>query len=345
MGGACGIRSFIATLLPRIALTGPAMIVSDVAFTGDEGNDVCPAKADETQKLASGILAAAKAAPVVMGQASYTLSELPRVKAQQLEEQGFAETDLLLRNPLAVQPKPADLAFGLIRLNQDVERVPVVWFAHDTATSGARPVPSLALVAAELYRSGFPNGDSRLKTLEGRLYHPIAQLLPESAFAVVPAIRLTCATPAGTSDWQHCAAPPQVDDSTMKQLHGRVVVIGFSDDPNDQWKTSVGQVPGYVLHANYIEALLDERAYRPLGFWGTCLLSVIWLFIVELPFGLLEWPFIKALSFAVLASVVVLFLAKYIALVNFGLYISPFPPSILLITVSIVHLVARRFEG
>ncbi len=103
-------------------------------------------------------------------------------------------------------------------------------------------------------------------------------------------------------------------------------------------------MPGFVLHANYVEALLDARAFRPLPFWVTCLLSVIWLLLVELPFWLLRLPLLRSILFSFGISVVVVFLARYVALVNFGLYISLLAPSAFLLAISFLHFFARRYE-
>ena len=100
----------------------------------------------------------------------------------------------------------------------------------------------------------------------------------------------------------------------------------------------------FTLHANYIESLLDARVFRPLSFGMTCLFSLFWLLLVELPYWVLKLPIWKSVLFSVGISLLIVFLARYVALVNFGLFINLFAPSAFLVTVSVLHLLAKRFE-
>ncbi len=81
--------------------------------------------------------------------------------------------------------------------------------------------------------------------------------------------------------------------------------FGVSDNPHDLLNTPVGRLAGYVLQANYIEALLDARAYRPIGFWLTCGLSLLWLILVELPFWILKNQITKGLLFSIAVSIII----------------------------------------
>lgn len=340
--GACEVRAFLAKLVPAIVAARPSIIVFDVALAGDNGYDACPTETQETKDLVLAFETAARSTPLVIGQASLKLENLPEERARRLRDNGFRENDLLLRKPIMLEPKPQDVAFGLVWPNQQVEKVPIDWYAHEAESSGAKPYPSLSLVAAKMYRSTFPKGNERLDRLESEQYHPISQLLREEAFALVPAISLLCDLDKDPKGWRGCSTPPTNDASN--KLHGRIVVVGFSDRPDDQWETSAGRMPGYVLHANYIESLLDARAFRPLSFGMTCFVSLLWLLLVELPYWLLKLPIWKGIFFSVGISLVVVFLARYVALVNFGLFINLFTPSAFLVTVSVLHLLAKRFE-
>jgi hypothetical protein len=344
LSGPCSKRALLTKLLPAINAARPAMIVVDLALTGEDTSDSCASDAPETSALISGIETAAKTTPLVIGQATISLDEMTDDKATQLRERGFGENDLLLRKPMSVSPETSNVSFGLIRFNQDLEKVPVLWFAHQDEISGAKAVPALGFVAAQMYRSAFPEGLRRLQMLADARYHPVAAFLPQTDFATVNAIDVICRKPPQNHDWLNCTDPEAAGTSVTPQLHGRVVVIGISDNTNDLWATPVGRMPGYAVHANYIEALLDARAYRPLGFWLTCLLSLVWLVLVEMPFWILKNQLQKGLLFSVAVSIIILFLAKYVALVNFGLYISLFAPSVLLLGVSLLHVVAGRSE-
>src|SRR5205823_12658438 len=46
----------------------------------------------------------------------------------------------------------------------------------------------------------------------------------------------------------------------------------------------VGAVPGYILQANYIESLLDDRYFLPIKLWLQVTLSLLIFAIIELIF-------------------------------------------------------------
>jgi hypothetical protein len=209
---------------------------------------------------------------------------------------------------------------------------------------------SLALTVAEVYRSTFPDGDRRLEDLQESREHPYTALLRERQFAIVPSIRVMC-DPAHVAarDWRACA-PVEGDSQARAKLQGRVVVLGFSDDRGDIWPTTVGNLPGYALHANYIESLLDARSYRALGLAARLGLSFAWFALVELPFWWQGVTTGRALLFSALISIIVLLLMNYVALVSFGVYVGLFAPSLLLVAARVVDriaeaLLARRHAG
>lgn len=340
--GPCDVRAFLVQLLPAIVRARPNIVVLDVAPADDDRQDACDTKSPETMSLRAAVQAATETTPLVIGQPSSRLDDLTEERAQRLLANGFRVNDLLLRKPIQLTPKPQDLAFGLVWPNQDIEKVPIDWEVHQSETSGAEPFPSLAFAAAKLYRSTIPNGEERFEQLESKQYHPVADLLPENSFALIPAISLLCSSQPGDRDWRNCPRP--TDFASQRMLHGRIVVVGFGDHHDDQWNTRRGRMPGFVLHANYIEALLDARAFRPLTFWMTCLLSLLWLLLVEVPYWIPKLSILKAISFSVLISLLVVFLVQYVALVNLGLYINLFAPSVLLLAVSVLHVLSKHFE-
>ena len=181
--GACEVREFLSRLVPAIASTRPSMIVLDVALTDDNGSDTCPPEKQETQDFIHALKSAAEGTPLVIGQASVKFEDLTEDRAKRLRKNGFREGDLLLRKTIQLNPKPDNVAFGLVWPNQQIDKVPIDWSAHENEQSGAIPYPSLSFVVAKMYRSTFPRGNDRLNDLENQGYHPISHLLPEDAFA------------------------------------------------------------------------------------------------------------------------------------------------------------------
>jgi CHASE2 domain-containing sensor protein len=149
-------------------------------------------------------------------------------------------------------------------------------------------------------------------------------------------------------DWSACSVL-EGDQHERAKLHGRIVVLGFSDNRDDLWPTTAGKLPGYALHANYIESLLDARTYRALGLLPRAILSFGWFVLTELPFWLHGVSTLRALLLSALFSIIVLLLMNYVALVSFGVYVGLFAPSLLLVSARVVdrvaeQVLARRYE-
>src|ERR1039458_1951049 len=342
--GPCATRKFMAKLLPRLAEARPALIASDIAFTAGTSSDTCPENMPETSELLKAIRAAAATTPIVLGQAALSLEQLKDDEAEELRSRGFGRNDLLFRPRLTTESLP-NVRFGLIRVNRQVEKIPLTWSGRSADTARTEWRESLPLAVAEMYRSTFPAGDRRLKDLEQSSYHPYTALLKEQQFAVVPAIRIMCdEAHAAAHDWSACSAM-EGDRHERAKLHGRIVVLGFSDDRDDLWPTTSGKLPGYALHANYIESLLDARAYRALGLLARLVLSFGWFALVELLFWWYEGSTGRALLSAAFTSLILQRLMDYVALVNFGVYVGLFAPSLLLIGARVIDRTAERVRA
>jgi len=323
--GPCALRALVAELLPKVASTGPALITVDIGFAKDRPGESCGEGTPETVALRAAIESAAASTPLVLGLRGKTVSHMFDREERELRQRGFAENEILFLAPIEV--KSANVHFGSDFPNRDVGKVPILWYGTEAATGKPGQEKSLALVTAETYQASFPKGNARFRELERGDSHPFAAFLETDDFAVVEASELL----AGAGDHARDA------------LHGRVVVMGLNNN-DDLWGTPVGKVPGYVLHANYIEALLDDRVYRPLKLVWRFVLSFVWFFVFELPFWL-HGLSVRALAISCIASGLVLFLASYVASVNFGLYVGLFPPSILLIGARFVHNLGERALG
>jgi hypothetical protein len=328
----CEIRAFLAKLLPRLAEMRPAMIVSDVGFAKDNcGND-----APDTKDLIAAIKSASDTTPVVVAQGTTSLDEMTEERAGELRRGGFEENDLLLDESIPL-PDGLNLGRGLIRMNADLKKIPIRWYARGDENAPVRFEDSLPFAAAKMYRSTFPDGGARLRELEHGPYHPYSSLLAKKDFSIVPSIQVMCdQSHSMERKWRLCRADEGNQDE-RKKLHGRILMIGFEDDPRDLWPTAIGQLPGYALQANYLEALLDARVFQPLALRYQFALSFVWLTLVELPFWLHDFRTGKALFYSFLISCLVVFLLYYIALVNFNWYISVGPPSALAILARVLY--------
>ena len=145
---------------------------------------------------------------------------------------------------------PACVYLGNLNLPLDRRQIPLV-----TPTKNPDPCSnSLALAAVSAYEDVT---DRKPRTWEKEavahaITHdefPFASFIPESSFQKIPIQDLA----NGTAE-------------ALKLCRGRIIIIGgkWHGDtghgaPVDTYSTPVGQLAGMYVHANYIEALLDDR--------------------------------------------------------------------------------------
>lgn len=95
----------------------------------------------------------------------------------------------------------------------------------------------------------------------------------------------------------------------------------------DSYETPVGLIPGSLIHANYVEAMLDSRVFRTWDGWTLGVIEVLLSLGVAIPFAL-EIRALKKFAIVTLICLFVLALS-YISVRNFGLVFDPFIPLIL----------------
>jgi CHASE2 domain-containing sensor protein len=153
---------------------------------------------------------------------------------------------------------PACAWIGNINLPVDMRQIPLATPVKNSSAG----VDSLALAAVEAYETSL---DRKPKLRDNpRIADSIAEdhfvygsFIPESQFQTIPIDALASAAPDALAD-----------------CRGRIVLIGgnwHSDLGNgdlvDRHNTPVGPMVGMFAHANYIEALLDERYTREVPLW------------------------------------------------------------------------------
>jgi len=126
-------------------------------------------------------------------------------------------------------------------------------------------------------------------------------------------------------------------ETRRRKLENKIVLVGGSwsefafgrGTPVDLWSTPVGQIPGVLLHANYVEALLDGRTYRPLPELAMESLEIALLLLCLLAFELELSAGRK--TRVVGALLLCLILIGYIAFQNLGLVFDVFLPFLFLL--------------
>src|SRR5262249_28501672 len=97
----------------------------------------------------------------------------------------------------------------------------------------------------------------------------------------------------------------------------------------DSYQSPAGFIPGVLIHANYVEAVLDRRVVLPLPWWlmlpAEALLAFSLAYLLSVKLGL--W--VKSCS--VLAVLALPIVASYVAVQNFGVYFDVFILDLLLL--------------
>ena len=157
--------------------------------------------------------------------------------------------------------------------------------------------------------------------------HPFTKLLPEGTFNSIAAISLICNHTGPNVDWNKCE-DDEGDRQQLENLRHKVVIIG--EKQTDQHRTSVGDVSGPHLQANYVAALLDGGVLNPSPLWVNVTATVAWL-------GLLFWIFYKwkpespllAAGISVLLTFALGVLFSAVITRQFGIFADVIPPTIL----------------
>lgn len=332
----CSKRAFVAALLRRLSQFSPAAVAID--FWYPPGRCMEGSGHDLSQELVDALQSTPF--PVVLGAESSSWNELESRPAalSALEKKGFSHRDQLLS---AVDPALLPAAFGsgnvhsgLARLNCDNRRIPLEWRVYPEQELKASAAPAtaktLSYETASLVETGIlPPGND----------HPFTGLLNEQAFTTLKkgspqlnAEALLCRSNVGGAaarmrDWSAC---PGADPALFAALRGSVILIGEKYDPPNDWHDSVlGRVPGYVLHANYIDALLVDFYFTPLPvalefgliLAGMLLIAVIFEVAPSIRAALL-WSVLGIAVLAVACSLLQLALRIYL---GFWLALVPIP--------------------
>jgi len=263
----CQQRHYLARLLPALAARQPASIVIDKFFT----RDGCTLE-QSTAELQRTIAALSSRLPIVVGLA--------------IDERSVAVDATrppLLVPPLAFPDAPA-LRQGLVNADRMPRRIPLGWTIRSSPDASGEWRNSIALEAALIHEPALFEKAPRLARLENERENPLASMIAERRFRIVQASDLLCTDATAAPEFaEACAAagPPQSDPG---YLRGRIALVGETGWSIDRHQSTViGDVPGTVLQANYVEALLDERYFVPAREITNYLLGLAFFIALELP--------------------------------------------------------------
>ena len=308
----CEQRAFLAKLIKRLEGMDPALIVLDKYFSPNR----CP-EGDEGTKLLFDAIQNRKV-PIVVGLQTDILPDI------ELQETGqIPRACLILANRLEFSEGSVvtPLKFGLTRLNSDTSKIPLEWEVFDKGADVRnrmpKTLPTLSIVAAEQFDHGLGSNEA-LEYLLRAGKHPFTSFIPTGDIRTYSALALLCKdTSQGQTDWQHCDPS---DDPLGDDLRGKIVVVGDWTNPGDQHPSMLGVVPGIVLQANYIEALLDDRFFKPVPGGWIFVIYLLWLGVVCLIFAKVQTP---ELAVLVCLGIALVFLgASYAVLVEWRYFLN-----------------------
>jgi len=267
-------RAFLAGLVSSAAAGDALAVVLDIKLVAPEGmtdgEDFPDRAADNDRLLAAVRDAASKGVPVVLAtwlsrDRGGSFSRMPNV---------FLDAALPLPGPdgVCARANRACVRLGNINLPTDKRRIPLVTRTRDDGRESA----SLALSAVSAYEDATDREPRTAvkKPIASAIEDgdfPFASFIPESAFQKIP-------------------IDPQTGELKPRQLaRGRIVVVGGTwradlgrGEPVDSYSTPVGAMRGMYLHANYIEALLDDRYSSEVPWWAALAIDLVvgaWLYV------------------------------------------------------------------
>jgi hypothetical protein len=325
----CLERRYIGALLKTLALFHPNVVVIDKYY----GTDPCPFDAaappcavtdNDTCELVEGIKSlCADEAKVVVGRA--VVEDADPVKGEYYPlEDGY---DFRENGAGCVQEALVNLDTDFRRVSLrslnvlraatvpescgDVEDTPPA-----SVLKSCHP-PSLPLAAAIAYTDGLSVAD-----WPDTVPPPYVSFIKPEQFVKLDSSEVLCGS---RDNWRACEAS-DAKPALRDRVRGKVVIIGDNLPETDQHYTVVGWVPGYLLQANYIESLIDDRVFRPLpeGLdFGAGFVVFFWF----------EYLFWRYHGFQALIRVALLFCGVgavvYLAATNAKYYFDPATTSVL----------------
>lgn len=301
----CQQREYLAALLPAITSREPALVVIDKYFTAGGCTLEAPTKA-----LQRSIAEASTRVSIVVG---LNLERGEHVDAR-------AQLPPLLIPPLQLEESSAIRA-GVVNRDISPRRIPLGWTVRTGPEAKIEWRNGLALEAALAREPKLFEKAPRLQALKSERDNPFTSIIPEKLFTILKASDVLCTDKVAAEIFKAACATATRPVTDASYLRGRIAIVGETGSSVDRHDTNVvGEMPGTVLQANYVEALLDERYFVPAPEWFDYLAG--FLFFVALEFSLRGRRPIRSLGLVVLVVAVTFGLlslgARY-----FGYYVDP----------------------
>lgn len=288
-------RDYLANLVSALKDANPRLIALDFDFRSQmpdgsiiESSDY----ADETCQLLQSIEQASKQQPIVLPETIH-----------------FADGFFVLESDIYddVKFSSGKVHKGYIALPTDIRKIPL----KRTMKDGQE----LDSFAAAIVRAVNPRA---LEPVERDKELPFFRYLPPEVFEKLSPSKIL-----------------QKDPETFSKIEHKIVVVGAAWNARaygrggrvDTHFTPVGPLQGLYLHANYVEALLDNRTSKPYADWAVKVIEGVATLLVAVIFALLTSPLSRIIGVALTAAGLVIY--GYLSLLILGLFYDFFVPVLL----------------
>jgi hypothetical protein len=320
-------RDYLARLIDAVDKAGADVIAIDFDLRAPLANPSrdFPAYLEETSNLVDTIRAlAARHRPIVLS------TSIRFAGADGYQEQGNIYDGYGVLPAAPAQPCPA-VSRGYIQLPYDVRRVPLPLDAEAENDVSHRPVSVESFATAIVkcvdtgaYTRTVNNGKDEL---------PFAAYIPLKNF------------PASKAGQEGMSASEVLDAGCVAQkcLRGKIVIISGNWSSRasgigprvDLHGSPVGPVPGAMIHANYVEAMLNDRAFSPLPEWLVRSGEVFAVILLAVVMALISSGWLQLA--AVVCTTLVMLLLNFF-LQDLGMFFDFFVPTVMLLG----HVVAHK---
>jgi hypothetical protein len=348
---ACKRRLYIARLLNVLAAFVPKVVVLDMWFEPDSCSDL------DSQTLWNELDSISKKIPVVSGIGSYNLSEilsnwpaeLAGVTRRQSKIQPTELVSIRAINP--VHSSSGKIIEGVVELDSDSRKIPLSWPVYESfATVGTsaqpRRIDSLSIAAVRAVDPQSPilarvgALDVHGSQLTSPDPFPYTSFLREEDLPIFRADEVICSSSLAANTVREECHSTNAGGPDFKMLfNGKVVLIGFAGFGPDVHKSLIGNVPGVVLQANYVESLLENRVYNPIPTPYQILIWIVWLgilFSIPLMISRSGWVLCSLLVAIILPTFLI-----HLFVMHFRYY-TPLLPTLILAGVGL--LISRQIE-
>ena len=320
-----GTRNALAQLLDNINEQKPAVIVIDKYFP-----DSCPHDDSGTKNLKETLQKVSQLTPIVIGRRAVMDEQLNENTGHSEDIKVLKSSQASLTFREAQEPKIFE---GVVNIDPDNRKLALKWLVRPDKNSDPEKIATLSFAAVKAYYVtqselsatkdlGIKKAEDKypgIKKLFDRDKNPYISFIEPSKFELIPAGNLITPDPA----------------ENFSRLRGKIVIIGESGNEDDKHDSVFDRkIPGFILQANYIEAMLDQRYYN----------SIPWLdyvigFVVFVAVSYCGKNIQPAWKLAAYLSVILggVFLLLYLLVALLGFYINPITTSTLAIAIIIMQ--------